>query len=364
MKRPPIRILDLKGSPEEIGHQHGTTYADEIKIYTRERIHLASGQFWAGQEINESEILEIAESCLPAHEKHSPELYAEMCAMAEGAGITPAEAVIVGGFTDFVDTVRNTFGGTYPSEVIEDDCTAFIVPDSKANGQGLYGQTWDMHDTATDHVVLMRIQPENGSPSALIFSTVGCLGQIGMNSHGVCVGINNLVTTDGCPGVMWPSVVRAALTTSSADEALNEILTADLAGAHSFLIFDSTGNGHMIEAMPTARPYKTLEQEPLVHTNHVLWDQAKSVEALRDLNIKANSEHRLSRATELLAKENLSVEDLIEVTRDPEAICRTSKDPYHIESSGAAIMCPQTLDFWAVWGVPNLNEYVHVPFHE
>ena len=55
MKRPPIRILDLKGSPEEIGHQHGTTYADEIKIYTRERIHLASGQFWAGQEINESE---------------------------------------------------------------------------------------------------------------------------------------------------------------------------------------------------------------------------------------------------------------------------------------------------------------------
>tara|TARA_B100001113_G_scaffold230023_1_gene188859 strand:+ start:388 stop:1479 length:1092 start_codon:yes stop_codon:yes gene_type:complete len=363
MKRPPIRILDLKGTPEEMGYKHGTTYADEIKIYANERIRLASGQFWAGQEITESQVIEIAESCLPAHEKHSPELYAEMCAMAEGAGITPAEAVVVGGFTDFVDTVRNVFGGPYPTDVIEDDCTAFIIPDSQANGQGLYGQTWDMHDTATDHVVLMRIQPEN-APDALIFSTVGCVGQIGMNNEGVCVGINNLVGTDGCPGVMWPSVVRAALATSNANEALNEVLSADLAGSHSFLIFDSSGTGYMIEAMPTARPHTTLEETPLVHTNHVLWDQAKRVEALRDPAIKANSETRLSRATELLDQEQVTVEDLMSVTRDPEAICRTSVDPYHIESSGAAIMRPQTLDFWAVWGVPSANEYVHIPFNE
>ena len=92
MKRPPIRILDLKGSPEEIGHQHGTTYADEIKIYTRERIHLASGRFWAGQEVNESEILEIAESCLPEHEKHTPKINAQMSALNKVAGKTPQKA--------------------------------------------------------------------------------------------------------------------------------------------------------------------------------------------------------------------------------------------------------------------------------
>jgi len=56
MKRPPIRILDLKGTPEEMGYKHGTTYADEIKIYANERIRLASGQFWAGQEITESQV--------------------------------------------------------------------------------------------------------------------------------------------------------------------------------------------------------------------------------------------------------------------------------------------------------------------
>ena len=51
--------------------------------------------------------------------------------------------------------------------------------------------------------------------------------------------------------------------------------------------------------------------------------------------------------------------------RDEEAICRTATEPYHIESSGAAIMRPATLDFWACWGRPAENEYQLVDwFHE
>ena len=97
--------------------------------------------------------------------------------------------------TDFVDTVRSVVGGDHPSEVQEDDCTAFIVPDARCDGQGFYGQTWDMHDTATPYVVLLRLRPEDGQ-AALVFTTTGCLGQLGMNEAGVCVGINNLVA--GC----------------------------------------------------------------------------------------------------------------------------------------------------------------------
>ena len=110
-----------------------------------------------------------------------------------------------------------------------------------------------MHDSATEHVVLLRIQPVDG-PAALVFTTTGCVGQIGMNEAGVCVGINNLVATDGCPGVMWTSVVRDALLQDSAAAARDAILAADLAGAHSFLVFDASGEGHMVEAFPTAGP--------------------------------------------------------------------------------------------------------------
>ena len=111
--------------------------------------------------------------------------------------------------------VRAELGGVHPATVVEDDCTAFIVPDHRAGGAGFYGQTWDMHDTATEHVVLLRVAPTEG-PSALVFTTVGALGQIGMNELGVCLGINNLTATDGVAGVTWPQVVRSALLESLA----------------------------------------------------------------------------------------------------------------------------------------------------
>jgi hypothetical protein len=48
----------------------------------------------------------------------------------------------------------------------------------------------------------------------------------------------------------------------------------------------------------------------------------------------------------------------MEMTR-VDTICQVSVPPFHIESCGAAIMRPQTLDFWAVWGRPVENEYEH-----
>ena len=70
-----------------------------------------------------------------------------------------------------------------------------IIPDSRADGSGFLAQTWDMHDTATDHVLLLKITPTD-QPASLIFTTVGCLGQLGMNNEGVGVGINNITCLD------------------------------------------------------------------------------------------------------------------------------------------------------------------------
>ncbi|NNE73639.1 MAG: hypothetical protein HKN26_08250 [Acidimicrobiales bacterium] len=361
MQRPPIRILDAAGSPGDIGRAHGTAYADEIRRYTDERVTLVASGLWSGGPIGEADVLAIAESMLPAHETFDADLHAEMLAMAEAAGISPAEAVVVGGFTDFVDTVRAVVGGDMPLSVVEDDCTAMIVPDARAEGRGLFGQTWDMHDTATDHVLLLRVQPTD-APAALVFTTTGCVGQMGMNAAGVCVGINNLVGLDGTTGVAWTSVVRGMLKASTADEALKILLDADLAGAHNFLIFDKHGSGHNIEAMPSVRAVTSLANQPIVHTNHTFDPGATAVQADKDAGLMASSDARHARATELLADGPIDAERLMEITRDPEAICQVASDPYHIESSGAAVMRPSTGDFWACWGRPTDNDYQHIPF--
>ena len=64
---------------------------------------------WSGGPMAEADVLDLAGSMLPAHEPTHPRS-SPRCAPWPAAGITPAQAVIVGGFTDFVDTVRAVVG--------------------------------------------------------------------------------------------------------------------------------------------------------------------------------------------------------------------------------------------------------------
>ena len=362
MKRPPIRVLDVAGTPEEMGHAHGAAFAEEIRHYTEERIELVMSGRWSGGPMERADVLDLAETMIIPHEKHSPALAAEMHAMARAAGITSAEAIVVGGFTDFVDTVRAAVGGAHPPTVVEDDCTAFIVPDHRsAEGNGFFAQTWDMHDTATEHVILLRVNPTDG-PASLVFTTCGALGQMGMSEDGVCVGINNLTATDGVAGVTWPQVVREAINQPSAQRAKDAVLGADLAGGHNFSVFDAEGYGYSIEAMPSARPFERLGDDALVHTNHTLAEATTAVQGPRDATMQASSVRRLEVAQAFLDRDDLDVDDMIALTRDPEAVCQVARDPYRVESSGAVVMRPRTREFWACWGLPSDNEFQKIGF--
>ena len=354
----PIRELLIGGDAGHRGSVHGAAFHNEIRRYTEERVRLSANGTWSGRAVTVDEAVALATRMLPAHRSFDLDLYEEMEAMARAGGISPAEAVIVGGFTDFVDVLR-AGGATGLTE--EDDCTAVVVPDELAGGAGFLAQTWDMHDSATEHVTLIRVAPPSG-PGALVFTTVGCLGQIGMNQAGVAVGINNLTATNGRIGVTWPFVVRKVLAQTSIDDALVVVLEAELAGAHNYLLLDESGTGYNIEAMPGYRAVTRMEREPLVHTNHCLDTEARSLEAPRPGDLTKSSVDRLATATDLLAKwvatgDALTVQHMIDLTREPEAICRRSTPPYHNESSGAAVMRPATGEFWACWGVPADNQF-------
>jgi len=353
-----IRVLDLKGTPEQIGRAHGRAYGDDIRRYCDERIHLVMSGLWSGNRLTRPDVLAIAESCLPHHESFADDLTTEMIAVGEAARLTPAEMVIVGGFTDFVDAVRASTGGDLPPEVIEDDCTAFLTPNHRSRGSGFFGQTWDMHDTATQFVVLADIAADH-KPRSMVFTTTGCIGQIGMNELGLSVGINNLTGAHGRPGVTWPFVVRKALEQTSAEAAKDVILAAPVAGAHNFLIMDADGVGYNIEAMASRSSVTKLEEDPIVHTNHALDPDSIAVQIPRPAQLQESSEQRLATARALLAEGEITEEMLMALTREEGSICQVAYDPYRVESCGATIMRPATKDFWAVWGLPSENEYEH-----
>ena len=354
MIRGPIKVTRLKGEPAELGTRHGELHGAAIREYTAERVRLSHSGTWSGREAAAADVLALAEAMLPAHQRYAPDLYEEMAAMASAAGISTAEAVIVGGFTDFIDAVRAASGPA----IEEETCTSLIVPDVATLQGGFLAQTWDMHDTSEPYVIMLHLMA-TGHPRALVFTTAGCLGQMGMNEAGIAVGINNLTSADGRVGVTWPFVVRKVLQQTHLENALTCVVEAELAGGHNFLLFDSRGEGFNVEAMPSGHHVTKLGDEPLVHTNHTLHPNTTEWQAPRPADLLASSELRLLTATEILEQRPVTEKLIEELTKEPGAICRPGAAPYHVATCGAAIMRPKTGDLWAVWGLPSANPYQH-----
>lgn len=326
-------MLEIYGGPSDFGRIHGIECKTLIRDYLDDRLGLSGDATWAGRAADASTVLSLASETLVHHQGYSPRLYEEMEALAAGAGITPAEAVVVGGFTDLVDVVR-AHDGFAP---IEDDCTALIDP-----GNGVLAQTWDMHASAGEYVVMLKLDPLDG-PGAVVQTTAGCLGQIGMNEAGIAVGINNL-TSIGKPGVTWPFVVRRALEQTTLDAAVDCVLEADLAGGHNYLLMGPDGSGVNIEAMPGTLKVDRVTESPFVHTNHCLDDATRLEEGPRPVEHIRGSQTRLERGAELAL-------DLDAYFGDP-SIARRATTPNEVATCGAVVIRTKERRLDSVWGIP------------
>lgn len=360
----PLPVLDLVGAPAEMGAAHGRFARAALRSLADERVGLAGDPSWSGRDLPRALVVSLAERCLADHRAYAPDLAAELEALAEAAGLTPAEALIVNGFTDFVDTVYAVGAPVPPlpraTSLAAMDCTAFLVPGARAAGaHAMFAQTWDMHATATEHVAVLRAAPRD-APAFVAFTLLGCVGMIGMNEHGVCVGINNLSAADGEVGVTWPFVVRKALQQRDLDGALRCLREARLAGAHNYLLLDRSGRGANVEATTTRTVVTPLGDRPLVHTNHCLAGATREVERPIDEEALASSFARYARASELLDRHDLSPVDLQDVTRDGEAICYPAEPPHDVATCGAVVLRPGTGEFWAVRGLPSEGVFERV----
>ncbi len=333
MRSGPLRVLEIHGEPVDFGRTHGIECKSLIEAYLAERLGLSGDAYWAGRVSEAATVIALAEATLPHHQAYSPALYDELTALAEGAGITPGEAILLGGFTDLVDVVR-AHDGWAP---IEDDCTAVLDPVN-----GVLAQTWDMHDSAGEYVLMLKLDPVTG-PSAVVQTTAGCLGQIGMNEAGIGVGINNL-TSIGKPGVTWPFVVRRALEQTTLDAAVDAVLDADLAGGHNYLLMGPDGEGANIEAMPGSVRVDRVTDRPFIHTNHCLDGATSTEEGRRTPEHVEGSRTRLERGAELAS-------NLDAFFSDP-AIARRAANPGDVATCGAVKMVPAERRLDSVWGLP------------
>ena len=339
-----MNIVKLNGTHFDVGYQHGEQFAEAIQMFAEQRIGLCMDQSHTGHSLPRERVLALAEACVMEHEQYAPDLMDELRGMAQATGLSLAELVIVNGYTDMIDTVY-----------ADEDCTAFMIPNHLSrDGHGFYGQTWDMNVDAIPYVVLLHGEVPD-KPAFLTFTVMGCVGMIGMNEAGIAVGINNLSARDGQIGVTWPFVVRRILEQTTLEDALACITEAKLAGAHHYMLLDSSGAGYSVEAMPTAYHIQPLADDSLIHTNHCLYAPTQHVE--RERPPESTSLIRLEQATTLLQQGAVDVQALMTLTRAEHVAATHPKPPFNVASCGAAIMQPGTGKFWAVQGLPTENAY-------
>ncbi len=136
-------------------------------------------------DMTEREVLKKASSTAEPIKKYDAGIYEEIEGIAEGSGSKLEEILAL-----------NTRYELLFSQVklAPDGCTALAaLPDATTVGHTLLAQNWDYRPGIKDGCVTLEVKQE-GKPSILLHAEAGTVGHKGVNSHGLGIVVNALVS--------------------------------------------------------------------------------------------------------------------------------------------------------------------------
>ena len=346
-----IRLIDLEGTPREMGRHHGDLFADGARAMCDARIDLC---LQAGGGLSRAEVLALAGESLPVFADVAPTAYAEFQGIADGVGVSEEELFIGNGYTDFVDLVRRR--GDAPSE-----CTAFqVAAEASADGRAYMGQTWDMNGTAFPHVVAFRRRPTSG-PASVTMTTTGCLSLVGVNECGVAIGNTNLVPHDARNGVMYLAIIHEALAQTTFEAAVRVVTDAPRMSGHFYTL--GGPDGELVGIETTGGRHVTLMPNDaglLGHANH--YTDSGLAAYVGQGEPTGDSPVREARMWELLrGADTLDAASLTRILADHTApLCRHERPGSAVRTCSAAVICPAERSIRMVKGYPCEGEMVEV----
>ena len=118
------------------------------------------------------------------------------------------------------------------------ECTAFaVVPEASASGHTLIGQNWDWLLHCFDTVVVLEAEQDEG-PNYVSVVEAGLLAKTGMNSSGLGVATNALVTEDdrGEPAMPYHVLLRAFMDCETISDALSAAQRSRRSSSANYLL--------------------------------------------------------------------------------------------------------------------------------
>jgi len=298
-------LLEVSGSAYEMGYQHGAGAAGLIERYLL-LIERLTGQ-------PRDKLCQRAMTFWPLMETLSQSFAAEVRGLADGAGLSLEEAVLC--------QARAEAG-----RVSEGGCTAYVVTgEATADGQPLAGQNQDLEPEYADVAILLRVKPDDGRPSALMFTFAGQLGYAGMNEYGLAHFANALYDFPWQPGLPHYPLKRVMLEKRTVAECVDLLAQHRACSAANVVLCDGQGQIADVEVRPEGiARFHDDHPDRLAHANHYL----TAAFAPYETNSLPDSCPRLERMRALIQEHwgQLDVETIKAILADhegdPGGICR------------------------------------------
>jgi isopenicillin-N N-acyltransferase-like protein len=335
-----LPIITIKGSPYERGYQYGAQLKAPIRAFLSD--NLARINLSRRREISYDEAMEAVARHAPFIEADLPLLAEEIKGLADGAGITYMEAMLL--------QVRR--------EILSEglDCTSLAGFD--AEGRAFIAQNVDLPGHLSDFGLILRVVPQTaGEPELLMYTYVGLLGYLGINSFGIGVGLNMVLSGGWRPGVPPYLIIRQLLHQPDLASCLREIHRIRRASSRSIMLTDGA---RIINLEMTVDEQAMLEGQLLMHTNHYLCEEFRALDLI---NPNSSTFERLRRTGVLLGSETRPDSDALRrILSDHEgsagSICAHSPDdPTRGETIASAILFPGDGLLYAAKGYPCRNDF-------
>src|SRR5438105_4555696 len=220
-----LHELTVRGTPAEIGFQHGYRFLTEIQRFLND--DLARVNLIREVRLPRAKALRFAGHYAQWVEREIPDVAEEIAGLAKGAGIDYLEAM-------FLQVRREIIADKSAS-----DCTTL---GSWTDTSYWLAQTVDLVGDMADLAMILRVIPSHAaSPTICIFTFIGLCGYLGMNESGLAIGINMIQSPDWGPGVSPYLLMRHLLSKTSVAEAIEEIQRIHRASSRFFMLADLRG---------------------------------------------------------------------------------------------------------------------------
>lgn len=359
-------VITVKGKPFECGEQHGRQAGKLV----RQNVDLYFRLWGEMLEMDRAEILEKCRQFVPAIGEYDADILEELEGLARGAELSLEEVIALNVRYELL------WGMRVARRMAHGGCTSMTsLPETTRDGHTIIGQNWDMAPAHFDQGIILTIEQE-GKPGIILSTEAGIIGMKGMNTAGLGVCVNCLISNKDRfePSTPFLLLLRGALNADNFTRSLKAVVGTRTAVSGNILIACREGGAIDLEVTPEDVGTVHPEGGILTHSNHFLAFTNRA--DFKDLfkRFAPSTLFRYHRSRRLLEAERGEIDAgsfqrvLSDHVSYPDSICwhtnPADDELSRIKTISSVVMDLEEAAMYVTEGNPCQNEYVKLtPFN-